>query len=238
VVLDEMNLARAEHYFADLLSVLESGRDKDGLTREPIRFDYDLRASGELPPSELFLPPNLYFIGTLNDDETTHSLSPKVLDRAFVMPSPSVDFTNYNPLTETDKPSVNRDLLHQFSRAQQFVRDLKPLVAAELQIETRWRDDLQTLNTLLTDEGLGFGFRVFDETVAFVHLARENGLLSVEEAFEIAVEAKVLPKLSGAQIQVERALENMKSWANERGLSNISVVIERKMERLERDGFV
>jgi energy-coupling factor transporter ATP-binding protein EcfA2 len=238
VVLDEMNLARVEHYFADLLSVLESGRDKDGLTREPIRFDYDLRAGGELPPSELYLPPNLYFIGTLNDDETTHALSPKVLDRAFVLPSPSVDFTNYNPLSETNKPSPNRDLLQQFSRNHQFVRDLKPLAAAELQLEPRWRDDLQALNTLLTDEGLGFGFRVFDEIVAFINLARENGLLSVEEAFELAVEAKVLPKLSGAQIQVERALEHTNLWANERGLSKISVGIDKKMERLKREGFV
>ena len=38
VILDEMNLAHVEYYFADLLSVLESGRDEDGWTREPLRW--------------------------------------------------------------------------------------------------------------------------------------------------------------------------------------------------------
>jgi hypothetical protein len=40
VILDEMNLAHVEYYFADLLSVLESGRDCDGWTREPLRLIY------------------------------------------------------------------------------------------------------------------------------------------------------------------------------------------------------
>ena len=53
VILDEMNLAHVEYYFADLLSVLESGRDDDGWTREPLRLGYPDDAAGDLPPREL-----------------------------------------------------------------------------------------------------------------------------------------------------------------------------------------
>ena len=52
VILDEMNLAHVEYYFADLLSVLESGRDEDGWTREPLRLGYPDEAKGDLPPRE------------------------------------------------------------------------------------------------------------------------------------------------------------------------------------------
>jgi energy-coupling factor transporter ATP-binding protein EcfA2 len=88
VILDEMNLAHVEYYFADFLSVLESGRDEKGWTKESLR----LERIGNLP-----LPPNLYIIGTVNIDETTYMFSPKVLDRAFTLEFREVDFSNYPP---------------------------------------------------------------------------------------------------------------------------------------------
>jgi 5-methylcytosine-specific restriction protein B len=88
VILDEMNLAHVEYYFADFLSVLESGRDEKGWTKESLR----LERIGNLP-----LPPNLYIIGTVNIDETTYMFSPKVLDRAFTLEFREVDFSDYPP---------------------------------------------------------------------------------------------------------------------------------------------
>lgn len=89
VVLDEMNLARVEYYLADVLSVLESGRREDGFTRGEIYLHGqpgDVRTSDVLRvPPRLRLPPNLYFVGTVNVDETTFAFSPKVRDRAFTM---------------------------------------------------------------------------------------------------------------------------------------------------------
>lgn len=69
VVLDEMNLARVEYYFALFLSKMEE-RARTGITKLRLGLD------------EIFLPPNLYFIGTVNVDETTHGFSDKVYDRA------------------------------------------------------------------------------------------------------------------------------------------------------------
>lgn len=70
LVLDEMNLARVEYYFAKFLSAMEV-RMREG------------EAEIELAPNEkLLLPPNLYFIGTVNVDETTHSFADKIYDRA------------------------------------------------------------------------------------------------------------------------------------------------------------
>lgn len=69
VVLDEMNLARVEYYFALFLSKMEE-RARAGIARL------------KLGREEVLLPPNLFFIGTVNVDETTHGFSDKVYDRA------------------------------------------------------------------------------------------------------------------------------------------------------------
>ena len=73
LLLDEMNLARVEYYFARFLSVMEL-RQRHG------------SASIDLGPGDtVTLPPNLYFIGTVNIDETTHGFADKVFDRAQII---------------------------------------------------------------------------------------------------------------------------------------------------------
>lgn len=76
LLLDEMNLARPEHYFAPLLASMESG--------EPIRLHGEERTVNGVPAS-IPWPKNLFVGGTVNIDETTHPFSDKVLDRAFTL---------------------------------------------------------------------------------------------------------------------------------------------------------
>lgn len=71
VLLDEMNLARVEYYLSDLLSVMESRKWEDGkITTYPLLTEENY---GENIP----LPPNVYIVGTVNMDETTHPFSKK-----------------------------------------------------------------------------------------------------------------------------------------------------------------
>lgn len=241
VILDEMNLARAEHYFADLLSILESGRDNLGRTREPLRFEFEARASGDLPPRELYLPPNLYFVGTLNADETTFPLSPKVLDRAWLLQAPPVDFCDYSPLAETaptTAATARAELNRVFTRDGQFTHWDKTLVARELETRPQWRDDLQTLNAQLQACDAGFGYRVFDEIIAFCALARASDAFeSVELAFDCAVCAKIIPRLNGARNSVEEPLQIMLDWARERDLVHTISAVQARHNRLEREGW-
>ena len=71
LVLDEMNLARVEYYFAKFLSLME--------LRSRAKSDNTYIELGNVP---VLFPPNLYFIGTVNIDETTHGFADKVYDRA------------------------------------------------------------------------------------------------------------------------------------------------------------
>jgi energy-coupling factor transporter ATP-binding protein EcfA2 len=120
VILDEMNLARVEHYFSDFLSALESGRRDDGWTQQAIVLHHQQTAvpdrSGAPIPSTLRLPPNLYITGTVNVDETTYPFSPKVLDRAFTLEFSEVSFTDYPPTPNASRREA-WDLLREEARA-------------------------------------------------------------------------------------------------------------------------
>ncbi|MCY3606804.1 MAG: hypothetical protein OXG57_00025, partial [Acidimicrobiaceae bacterium] len=79
LLLDEMNLAHVERYFADVLSGMESGEPVvPDLVRGP-GTTYRWRKDSTEPAP---LPENLFVVGTVNIDETTYMFSPKVLDRA------------------------------------------------------------------------------------------------------------------------------------------------------------
>src|SRR5262249_29698687 len=83
VCLDEMNLARVEHYFAQSLSVRELPPARRYLTL----FSQGLALADD-PYREYHRIPlgdNVRFLGTVNIDETTHFFSPKVLDRSQVV---------------------------------------------------------------------------------------------------------------------------------------------------------
>jgi len=95
-MLDEMNLARIEYYFSEFLSKLEMRRLVAPLTQEnlgvvALEVFQGFKGKGEgdkvvsESPIRLFANQNTLFVGTMNEDETTQSLSDKVIDRANVL---------------------------------------------------------------------------------------------------------------------------------------------------------
>lgn len=219
VLLDEMNLAHVEYYFADLLSVLESGRDPEtGLTKEALRIDCPEDAEGQVPPRDVRLPPNLYVAGTVNQDETTYAFSPKVLDRAFTIEFTEVDFADYPPAfdpgPEAVAPTVQASLLSWFTDGGRFAQIDKGAVAAAAAAHPEFGRWLQTLNGLLQAHDMHFGYRVFDEVHVFLDWADRNGLFGGDAvgAFDAAVLMKVLPKFHGSRGKLEAPLVSVLAW--------------------------
>ena len=86
VLLDEMNLSHPEQYFSDLLSALEL-RQED---RRLVLMTHSVESAPSLfvEGSKLPIPPNVWFVGTANHDETTMDFADKTYDRAHVMQFP------------------------------------------------------------------------------------------------------------------------------------------------------
>ena len=85
ILLDEMNLSRPEQYFADFNSALEKApKDKD---RNIVLLEVGQKDSPKMLDEgrKIFVPENVWFIGTANHDETTNEFADKTYDRAHVM---------------------------------------------------------------------------------------------------------------------------------------------------------
>ncbi|MBQ6494792.1 MAG: hypothetical protein IJI49_02190 [Bacilli bacterium] len=80
VILDEMNISRVEYYFAEMLSILEMPNKDEWiveLVSAPWKSDPKHIVDGKLR-----IPPNMWYIGTINNDDSTFMVTDKVYDRA------------------------------------------------------------------------------------------------------------------------------------------------------------
>ena len=106
-VLDEMNIARVEYYFAEMLSILEMpSRDEWIVELVPSAWDTDPKL---LKEGKLMIPGNMWYIGTINNDDSTFAVTDKVYDRA--MPIDINDKgTIFEPI-ETESMNINSSYL-------------------------------------------------------------------------------------------------------------------------------
>jgi energy-coupling factor transporter ATP-binding protein EcfA2 len=203
-ILDEMNLAKVEYYFSDFLSAMESGTDMllhsagDGVLAEIGGEDVQI-------PQTLKIPPNVVFTGTVNIDETTYMFSPKVLDRANVIEFHDVDLGAYSAVKA---PGQDGSFVIPASIDLEAVLKSRPARRDDyLELPADARVRLVAIHTILADYHLHFGYRVANEIGRYVRLARELiGPRAVEQALDIQVLQKVLPKLAGNRARLERPL--------------------------------
>jgi len=80
IVLDEMNLARIEYYFADFLALLELPNPDEWLVE--LVAEQTLTDPNRLKNGKIQIPTNVWFIGTANKDDSTFGITDKVYDRA------------------------------------------------------------------------------------------------------------------------------------------------------------
>ena len=172
VVLDEMNLARVEYYFSDVLSAIETGEALQ-LHSNSVPLE---ASTGTSIQAELSLPANLYITGTINVDETTNPISDKVLDRAVVIDMSAVDLPGFLAALEALEPA------------------LKDARAA-------CEGHLLAAHGLITAHGLGFGYRVTEEAVRYHAFAAEHRKAPPAGITDDLMVQKVLVKLHGSERQ-------------------------------------
>lgn len=106
-VLDEMNIARVEYYFAEMLSILEMpSRDEWIIELVPSVWDND---PVKLKGGKLQIPGNMWYIGTINNDDSTFAVTDKVYDRA--MPIDINDKGQVFEPIDTDAMKLNSSYL-------------------------------------------------------------------------------------------------------------------------------
>jgi 5-methylcytosine-specific restriction protein B len=170
-----MNLAPVEYYFSDVLSAMETKKEPKGGRLQLHSSLIPLEGSTGVPVSEsLSLPPNLYIIGTVNVDETTHPISDRVLDRAMLIDMSAVNIDGFlNDL-------VNRD-----SDLQAACDACRPVLTAAA--------------ATMAEYNTGFGYRIAEEVVRYHAFATARLQLKSEDILDDLLVQKVLVKLRGGE---------------------------------------
>jgi 5-methylcytosine-specific restriction enzyme B len=200
VLLDEMNLARVEHYFSDVLSVMESRHWKNG------KIVSSKLLSKEIAGRDIYLPANVYIIGTVNMDETTHPFSKKVLDRANTIEFNRVQLDHLDFLKELKQ--VQPIKLKQEEFAAKYLH-LKDVYQRYPHIVEKATNELVKINGYLQPLGAHIGYRVRDEICFYLAYNEEGKLMEFENAFDHCLLQKILPRVSGSDARVQRALEQL-----------------------------
>ncbi len=83
IILDEMNIARVEYYFAEMLSVLEMPRPEEWLV-DIVTTTWD-NDPCLIDGGKIHVNSNTWFVGTINNDDSTFAVADKVYDRAITI---------------------------------------------------------------------------------------------------------------------------------------------------------
>ena len=205
ICLDEMNLARVEYYLSDFLSILETrdprenGRiESDTLIDTPYYRDPE----AEKKFGRVYIPENLYIIGTVNMDETTFPFSKKVLDRANTL---EFSFVNLLPRAVEKRNPVGQKLSNDFLKTEYlYLQDCDDRVLVD-----RVCFQLEELNQILLKANLHVGYRVRDEICFYMMNNKTADLLPEDHALDHAIMQKILPRVQGSSAVIKEVLSEL-----------------------------
>lgn len=254
ICLDEMNLAPVEQYFAEFLSLVETRQvnNGSGIITDPILSYEDFKEKElfdtlldnlqiekgtslrtQFEAKGISLPRNLIVMGTVNMDETTHSFSRKVLDRAMTFEINNIDLKT--GLDGVDKawqyPDVylgNELLFSEYTIGGQ-VYTLFPEAVLVI-------DFLEKLNEYLDKTAFKVAYRVRDEFLIYCyHNSEMQGMPDnwLNQCLDELTLMKVLSRLEGDHSKVEKVLSDLIVFLDKRKYPKSASKLAEMKDKLE-----
>ncbi len=204
IVLDEMNLSRIEYYFSDFLSLMENEEDKRSIKLLNVKLYRvaDHQKTGYLGLSDghtMFIPANVWFIGTANRDESTFAISDKVYDRAHTM-----NFRR-RAVAESGGGAPLDPAFVPYSLLNDLFADAKSSFAFDVEKDDTVRD----VERLLAPFNVSFGNRVARQIEAYVKVycrCFRDPEARLSEALENVLLSEVVSKLENRTVENKTAL--------------------------------
>lgn len=186
VILDEMNIARVEYYFAEMLSILEM----------PLQSEWKIDATTAtwdndpclINGGKIQIPNNVWFIGTINNDDSTFAVADKVYDRAIPidLDARAEAFT----IEDTPPIYVSTDHLNALFDEAKKTHHVSPEMMEKLEKMNEY---------LIKNFRLAFGNRIMKQLVDYVPCFIACGGTEIQ-AVDFIVAKKVLRKFESLSL--------------------------------------
>ncbi len=218
ILLDEANLSSMEYYWADFMNVCDDLSDNSVIN---------------LGNDNIFkVPETLHFLATINNDHTTETLSPRLIDRAWIITLPKVNVLQENEDVQDEQiRTVSWDeLMNVFSpkddekraldRESQLIFDgiKDKLMKQEIYLSPRVRIAIEKYWLVASKLMEGDDYRTSPSIIAL----------------DYAVAQRILPKLMGSGEEYEAFLEDLKKFCDEKNLSYTTELLESMINRGNR----
>ena len=221
-VLDELNIARVEYYFAEFLSLLELPDPEERyIDVVSDRWETD---PAQLKDGRIKLPANMWFIGTANNDDSTFAISDKVYDRAMILDLDTKCERFIAPRTEKTHISAK-----QF---EGLVRE----ATEEYEISARNKKRLEELDKYLIDHfHITFGNRIMKQINMYIPVYISCGGDELD-ALDDILSKKVIRKLETQNpIYLRNAAEGLVSYLNELFGTDKMLLCKEHIKKLQRN---
>lgn len=204
ICLDEMNLAKVEHYFSQFLSILEI-EEKDNRKLRLYNENLGVRFynSNEYS-SEIKLNNNIRFVGTVNIDETTHHFSNKVIDRANILNLEVLPFKKLKEVSNSaknkTKTKINSDTYDSIF-LDKFVKEGNQITLTDDEIEF-----FQKLHNILisVNRQIGIGPRIIKQINKYlINVPINLEAYERDVAFDKQIVQRILTKIRGSKEEIE-----------------------------------
>lgn len=214
IMLDEANLSPIEYYWADFMRLT----DRSSISDEYINIGMD---------RELFVPETLRFVATINTDQTTETLSPRLIDRACVIKLPEA-----MPRPSQGYAIPSREAISWENFVETFSKDT-PLSA-------KTRAIIENIYDLFKGNGMNVSARTRNAIDRYVKAAQsimedEYDVSASEKAVDFAVVQKLLPKINGYYANYERFFDSMKRLCAECHLKMAGAAVDKMVDDQERN---
>jgi len=221
-VLDEMNIARVEYYFAEFLSLLELPNPEERYI--DVVSDKWANDPKQLKDGRIKLPPNMWFIGTANNDDSTFAISDKVYDRAMVLNLDAKSERFVAPKTEKIHISC-----------EQFNALVKEAIE-EYDVSKRNMKRLEELDKYLIEHfHITFGNRIMKQIKMYIPVYVSCGGDELD-ALDDILSKKVIRKLETQNpIYLRNAAEGLIEYMNELFGNDRMLLCKEHIHRLERN---
>lgn len=196
IVLDEMNLARIEYYFAEFLSIMEMPDYSEWkIDIVPDTQDSDPK---NLVEGKILISQNVWFVGTANKDDSTFTITDKVYDRATVIEM-------NNRATYIDAPPTPG-----VTMSYEYLDSLFNKALTEFPITNKMLENIQKLDRFIADSfKVTFGNRIMKQIKTFVPIYVACGFGEVE-AVDYFIAHKVLRKFESLNLSfLHKELEEL-----------------------------
>ena len=190
IILDEMNIARVEYYFAEMLSILEMPNPSEWkIELVPSSWPTDPE---NLKDGKLQIPQNVWYIGTANNDDTTFAVSDKVYDRALVINLDSKGVAFEAPDTPPKNVSYS------------YVESLYEKAIAEYPVTEKSLANISKLDLYVIEKfRVAFGNRIIKQLKLFVPVFVACGGTE-NEGIDYILATKVFRKFEGLNVSLIR----------------------------------